>query len=108
MVKHSVGQFVNNQAHTNGIESFWSLFKRGFHGTYHKMSPWHLDRYVGEFTGRHNARNAGTLDQMTAIIQGMDGKRLRYCDLVADSPPRGAGDTATQTPASVASSGAPV
>ena len=43
-VKHSVGEYVNGQIHTNGIESFWSLFKRGYHGTYHKMSPAHLDR----------------------------------------------------------------
>ena len=57
-VKHSVGEFVKGQAHTNGIESFWSLFKRGYYGTYHKMSPAHLDRYVNEFAGRHNQREA--------------------------------------------------
>ena len=48
-VKHSVGEYVKEQAHTNGVESFWSLLKRGYHGTYHKMSPKHLDRYVSEF-----------------------------------------------------------
>ena len=98
VVKHGVGEYVKDQAHTNGIESFWSMLKRGYYGTYHKMSPWHLDRYVSEFTGRHNARNTDTLDQMTAIVRGMDGKRLRYADLIADSPPRDAEDTATQTP----------
>ena len=41
-VKHSVGEYVNGQAHTNGIESFWSLLKRGYHGTYHHMSAKHL------------------------------------------------------------------
>ena len=82
-VKHSVGEFVKDQVHTNGIESFWSLFKRGYYGTYHKMSPAHLDRYVREFTGRHNHREDDTLDQMAAVVRGMDGKRLPYRDLIA-------------------------
>ena len=82
-VKHSVGEFVKGQAHTNGIESFWSLFKRGYYGTYHKMSPAHLDRYVNEFTGLHNQREYDTLDQMGAMVRGMDGKRLCYADLVS-------------------------
>ena len=42
------------------------MLKRGYYGTYHKMSPWHLDRYVSEFAGRHNARHTDTLDQMAA------------------------------------------
>ena len=84
-VKHSVGQFVNGQAHTNGLESFWSMLKRGYHGTYHKMSPAHLNRYVQEFTGRQNQREADTLDQMTAMVRGMDGKRLRYRQLIANN-----------------------
>ena len=48
-VKHGVGEYVRDQAHTNGIESFWSLLKRGYYGTYHRMSVEHLDRDVGEF-----------------------------------------------------------
>ena len=82
-VAHSVGEYVNGRAHTNGIESFWSMLKRGYYGTYHRMSPKHLDRYVGEFAGRHNARPLDTLDQMRAIARGMVGKRLRYDDLIA-------------------------
>ena len=81
-VKHSVGEYVRGQAHTQGIESFWSLLKRGYHGTYHKISPKHLDRYVGEFVGRHNQREAGTLDQMSAMVRGLEHKRLRYADLI--------------------------
>ena len=53
---HSVSEYVRDQAHTNGIESFWSMLKRGYHGTYHHMSAKHLDRYVTEFAGRHNDR----------------------------------------------------
>lgn len=82
-VKHGVGEYVRGQAHTNGIESFWSLLKRGYQGTYHHMSPAHLDRYVTEFAGRHNAREADTIDQMAFIARGIVGKRLRYKELTA-------------------------
>ena len=82
-VKHSVGEYVNGQAHTNGLESFWSMLKRGYHGTYHQMSAKHLDRYVNEFSGRHNMRNRDTIDQMRDIVAGMIGKRLMYKDLIA-------------------------
>ena len=81
-VKHSAGEFVNGMAHTNGVESFWSLLKRGYHGTFHKMSVKHLGRYVSEFAGRHNARSLDTIDQMSAIARGLAGKRLRYRELV--------------------------
>ena len=80
-VRHSVGEYVRDMAHTNGTESFWSMLKRGYIGTYHKMSPKHLGRYVGEFAGRHNQRPADTIDQMAAMVRGMEQKRLRYEDL---------------------------
>ena len=79
-VRHSVSEYVRDQAHTNGIESFWATLKRGYHGTYHHFSAKHLDRYVGEFSGRHNRRRADTLDQMAATVTGMIGKRLCYQD----------------------------
>ena len=82
-VKHSISEYVNGMAHTNGIESFWSMFKRGYNGTYHHMSEKHLGRYVTEFSGRHNDRTSDTVDQMAKIVQGMGGKRLRYRDLIA-------------------------
>ena len=82
-VNHSISEYVRDQAHTNGIESFWSMLKRGYHGTYHHMSAKHLDRYVTEFSGRHNDRERDTIDQMADITQGMVGKRLKYIDLIA-------------------------
>ena len=82
-VNHSISEYVRDQAHTNGIESFWSMLKRGYHGTYHHMSAKHLDRYVTEFSGRHNDRERDTIDQMSHIAQGMVGKRLKYEDLIA-------------------------
>ena len=82
-VRHTVGEYVRGQAHTNGIESFWSMLKRGYYGTYHKMSPKHLNRYVAEFAGRHNIRDLDTRDQMHHLTAGMIGKRLMYQDLIA-------------------------
>ena len=82
-VKHSVKEYVNGQAHTNGIESFWALLKRGYHGTYHHMSPKHLDRYVSEFAGRYNHRPLDTIEQMSIMVRRMAGKRLKYRDLIA-------------------------
>ena len=83
-VRHSVGEFVDGMAHTNGIESFWSMLKRAHKGVYHKMSAKHLQRYVGEFSGRHGVREQDTITQMQNIVAGMVGKRLMYRDLVAD------------------------
>jgi len=83
-VKHSVSEYVNGMAHTNGIESFWATLKRGYHGTFHHVSEKHLDRYVTEFAERHNDRPLDTIDQMKALTQGMVGKRLAYHDLIAD------------------------
>lgn len=84
-VNHSTYEYVRDQAHTNGMESFWSMLKRGYVGTYHKMSPKHLDRYVTEFSGRHNIRDSDTMQQMNEVASGMDGKRLRYADLIRDN-----------------------
>ena len=58
------------------------MLKRGYYGTYHRMSPKHLDRYVNEFEARHNDRPLDTLDQMAATARGLVGKRLRYADLI--------------------------
>ena len=83
VVRHGIGQWVDGQAHTNGLESFWSLMKRGYQGTYHKMSGKHLDRYVREFEGRHNSRPADTVEQMRRMARGMLGKRLSYRELIS-------------------------
>ncbi len=83
-VKHSVGEYVKEMAHTNGIESFWAMLKRAHKGVYHKMSFKHLHRYVTEFAGRHNAREWDTIKQMAALAAGMSGKRLCWDELVAE------------------------
>ena len=58
------------------------MLKRGYYGTYHKMSVKHLHRYVNEFAGRHNIRSLDTIEQLGMMALGMVGKRLRYQDLV--------------------------
>ena len=82
-VKHSAGQYVVDQAHTNGIESFWAMLKRGYKGTYHWMSEKHLNRYVAEFAGRHNSRSADTEVQMGRIVRNMHRRHLSYRRLIA-------------------------
>ena len=84
-VVHSVHEYVKGDVHTNGMESFWSMLKRAHKGTFHKLSPKHLDRYVQEFTGKQNVRELDTLDIMKLTVVGMVGKRLRYRDLIRDN-----------------------
>ena len=68
----------------NGVESFWAVLKRSYHGTFHRLSFKHLQRYVTEFAGRHNIRirDKDTVEQMCLLARGMVGKRLRYNDLI--------------------------
>ena len=84
-VTHSIGEYVRGMAHINGMESFWSVMKRAFVGTFHKLSPKHLDRYVQEFAAKHNIRDAGTLAQMESTVARLVGCRLLYRDLIADN-----------------------
>ena len=83
VVKHSVSEYVNGMAHTNGIESVWAVLKRGYHGTHHHMSSKHLHRYVNEFTYRLNDGNCqvDTMDRMEAMAKNMNGTRLTYKEL---------------------------
>ncbi|MDE0185227.1 MAG: IS1595 family transposase [Candidatus Poribacteria bacterium] len=83
IVAHSIGEYVREQCHTNGIESFWAMLKRGYKGVYHKMSVKHLNRYISEFLGRHNRRRLDTHSQMADWVRCAANKRLTYQELVA-------------------------
>ena len=80
-VHHSVSEDVREMAHVNGVESFWSMLKRGYHGVYHYVSSKHLERYIREYVGRHNLREADTLDQMREVVARLVGKRVLYREL---------------------------
>lgn len=81
-VRHSAGEYVNAMAHTNGIESFWALLKRGYYGIYHYMSVKHLNRYVNEFANRHNTSSLSTTDFMGNTAIRMIGRRITYKELI--------------------------
>ncbi len=79
-VNHSVGEYIRGNVHTNGIESFWALLKRGYYGVYHYMSPKHLQRYLDEFSVRY-AMSGQTTERLAVTASAMFGKRLRYREL---------------------------
>ena len=83
-VNHSVKEFVNGMASTNGIESVWAVLKRGYNGVYHQWSKKHTARYIDEFTFRLNEGNVTrhTMKRINSLIRSAVGKRLTYKELV--------------------------
>ena len=65
---------------TNTVEGYFSILKRGVHGTYHHVSRKHLHRYLSEFDFRYNARDVSDAERAILAIEGTDGKRLTYRD----------------------------
>lgn len=82
-VNHSTSEYVNDMAHTNGIESFRALLKRGCHGTHHHMSHKHLFRYVNEFSSRYGLRETDTLEAMSQTVARMVGRSVTYRQITA-------------------------
>lgn len=90
-VNHGIGEYVRGDAHTNTVEGYFSILKRGIIGTFHSVSPQHLQRYVQEFDFRYNHRQVkvktddgwmlvGPNDQerTVALLKRISGKRLTY------------------------------
>jgi len=80
-VNHSIGEYVRGDIHTNTVEGYFSIFKRGIYGTFHHISQQHLKRYLAEFDFKYNERSAlGVNDKARAAkaIKGIVGKRLTY------------------------------
>lgn len=82
VVKHSDGEYVRGAFHTNTIEGFWALLKRGIFGIYHQVSPKHLQRYVDEFAARYNSREVKDHERFIASLKNCEG-RLKYTQLIA-------------------------
>jgi transposase-like protein len=80
--------YVDGNVHTNGMENFWSLLKRGLHGTYVSVEPFHLFRYVDEQAFRFNNRkDMNDADRFDAVVRKIVGKRLTYAELTGKADP---------------------
>ncbi|SPE35791.1 transposase [Candidatus Sulfopaludibacter sp. SbA6] len=73
--------YVKGDVHTNGLENFWSLFKRALKGTYVSVEPFHLQAYADEQAFRFNNRKCDDVDRFRAMVSGIAGKRLTYAEL---------------------------
>jgi transposase-like protein len=81
VVDHAV-EYVNGRIHTNGLENFWSLLKRGISGTYVSVEPFHLFRYLDEQTFRYNNRKGmNDAARFSAVLSQVTGKRLTYAEV---------------------------
>ena len=81
VVKHSEHKYVNGRVHTNTIEGFWSLLKRGIFGIYHFTSKKHLQMYVDEFVFRYNTRHGSENDRFNLLLANTE-RRLTYKELI--------------------------
>jgi transposase-like protein len=92
--------YVRGRVHTNGLENFWSLLKRGLRGTYVAVEPFHLERYVDEQVFRFNNRkNKTDADRFALAMSQVAGKRLTYSELTGkDQSPRHVSTGAGETP----------
>jgi transposase-like protein len=81
VIKHNEGLYTKNGFHTNSIEGFWSLFKRGIFGIYHYASPKHLHRYCNEFSYRYNSRKITDTTRFTLSFDNIN-TRLTYKKLI--------------------------
>ncbi len=77
-VHHGFGEYVSGDAHTNTLEGWFSLLKRGVNGTFHHVSDKHLDRYVDEFVFRYNNRKIDDATRSVLVMKRTSGKRLTY------------------------------
>ena len=80
-VNHSIGEYVRGNVHTNTIEGYFSIMKRGITGVYHHVSPQHLKRYLAEFDFRYTERcalNVTDAERTVKAVQGVVGKRMTY------------------------------
>jgi transposase-like protein len=85
-VKHGLDEYVRGECHTNTVEGFFSLLKRGITGVYHHVGKGHVGRYVDEFSFRYDARKATDADRALMLVEGAEGKRLTHKQPAGASP----------------------
>ena len=73
--------YVNGRIHTNGVENFWSLLKRGLHGTYVSVDPGHLFRYLDERVFTYNLRDLTDFERFATVLRRVAGRRLTYAEV---------------------------
>lgn len=78
-VKHSVGEYARGDVHTNTVEGYFNIFKKGMKGFYQHCAEDHLHRYLAEFDFRYNARKITDGERARLAVLGISGKRLTYC-----------------------------
>lgn len=76
-------RYVDGRVHTNYMENFWALLKRGLHGTYVSVQPFHLFRYLDERAFTFNERELDDLGRFTLVLRAVTGRRLTYAALTA-------------------------
>ena len=81
VIDHAVA-YVDGRVHTNGLENFWSLFKRGINGTYVSVEPFHLFRYLDEQSFRYNNRKLTDAERFSVAVSGIVGKRVTFDQLI--------------------------
>jgi hypothetical protein len=77
-VSHARGEYVRGRAHTNTIEGFFSLLKRGIIGTFHHIGTEHVEKYCNEFAFRYSWRHVNDGERALQLFKGSEGKRLTY------------------------------
>jgi transposase-like protein len=80
VINHAV-EYVNGNVHTNTMENFWSLLKRGLHGTYISVEPFHLFRYLDEQSFRYNNRSLTDAERFCTVMKQIIGRRVTYKQL---------------------------
>ena len=84
IVDHKKGQYTsgeNGEVSTNGMEGYWNLLKRGYHGTYTQFADWHVHRYLAEQDYRYNTRTLTDGERFAEGVSAINGKRLTYDEL---------------------------
>jgi transposase-like protein len=88
VINHAV-EYVNGTVHNNTMEKFWSILKRGLHGTYISVEPFHLFRYLDEQAFRYNNRKATDAERFAAVMKQVVGRRVTYAELTGKTQEAG-------------------